>query len=433
MRNSILLAAAASAFFAPAGAFADNQTPTDKDKSDAETKAPPIIEPARTSRFYGSLEYLYWWVKPAPLSVPLVSSGTITETHHGLLGVPAVDAADSSVLYGAPHSPATGGNNSQAFPGLSGGRLTAGFYLCDDERLALEAGGFSLQRGNAGFSVRGDSDGNPVMGVPVYNSVTYDIGSRSIFPGEDSLPFSLPNSTNRARGNGVITGGIVIKNSIDFWGASFNGVFSLYRKGAWEVSGVAGVRYLDLQEDFSLVNDIEGVSGPYTGQSGVVSDNFSTKNRFYGANFGLRGKYTDGPWTIEATGLVAPGLNQEVQEVGGGFYSYNFTASYDYGPEGIFAQPANEGRTSSQRFCIVPELQFKIGYALTKCMKVTVGYDFLYMSTVIRPTDQIDRNLPKGQTFNQADPTISTESPSKKFTQTDFYAQGFSFGLEFTF
>jgi hypothetical protein len=55
------------------------------------------------------------------------------------------------------------------------------------------------------------------------------------------------------------------------------------------------------------------------------------------------------------------------------------------------------------------------------------------MSTVIRPTDQIDRNLPKGQTFNQADPTISTESPSKKFTQTDFYAQGFSFGLEFTF
>src|SRR5204862_2680347 len=125
-------------------------------------------------------------------------------------------------------------------------------------------------------SIRGGSDGNPVMGVPVYNSVSYDIGTRTIFPGEDSLPFSLPDNTNRARGNGVITGGIVIKNSLDFWGSEFNGVINLYRKGAWEVSGLAGFRYLDLQEDFSLVNDIEGVSGPYKDQAGVVSDNFST-------------------------------------------------------------------------------------------------------------------------------------------------------------
>jgi hypothetical protein len=433
MRNTILFAAAASALLAPAGAFADNQTPADKSKTDTETKAPPLIEPARSSRFYGDIEYLYWWVKPAPLAVPLVSSGTITETHHGLLGVPALDAADSSILYGAPQSPASGGNNSQAFPGLSGGRLTAGYYFDDDQKLAIEASGFALARGNAGYSVRGDSEGNPVMGIPVYNSVSYDIGTRTIFPGEDSLPFSLPNSTNRARSNGIITGGVVINNSIDFWGAGFNGVFNLYRKGPWEVSGVAGVRYLDLEEDFSMTVDIEGVSGPYEGQVGIASDNFSTKNRYYGANLGLRGKYTDGPWTVEATGLVAPGVNDEVQQVGGGFYSENFTASYASGPEGVFAQPANEGRTTSQRFCMVPELQFKVGYALTPCMKVTVGYDFLYMSTVIRPTDQIDRSLPKGQTFNQADPTISTDSPSRRFKQTDFYAQGFSFGLEINF
>src|SRR5271166_6658217 len=30
---------------------------------------------AHESRFYGGVEYLLWWVKGAPLSVPLVSTG----------------------------------------------------------------------------------------------------------------------------------------------------------------------------------------------------------------------------------------------------------------------------------------------------------------------------------------------------------------------
>src|SRR5271165_3995757 len=61
------------------------------------------------SRFYGGVEYLNWWVKNAPLSVPLVSTGPIETTHHGLLGPPAENGANSTVLYGAPHAPAQGG------------------------------------------------------------------------------------------------------------------------------------------------------------------------------------------------------------------------------------------------------------------------------------------------------------------------------------
>src|SRR5215472_14405527 len=68
-------------------------------------------------RFYGGVEYLNWWVKGAPLSVPLVSTGPIATTHHGLLGPPAENGADSTVLYGAPHAPAQGGNDLQDFSG----------------------------------------------------------------------------------------------------------------------------------------------------------------------------------------------------------------------------------------------------------------------------------------------------------------------------
>ena len=104
MRNTLLIVTAASTLLAPSVTRADNQTPADK--PDAEVKAPPVLEPALPPRFYGNVEFLYWWSKPAPLSVPLVSSGPVTATHHGLLGVPALDAEESSILYGAPHSPA---------------------------------------------------------------------------------------------------------------------------------------------------------------------------------------------------------------------------------------------------------------------------------------------------------------------------------------
>jgi hypothetical protein len=365
--------------------------------------------------------------------VPLVSSGPITATHHGLLGSPAVDASETSILYGAPYGAAQGGNNSQAFPAFSGGRLTAGFWLDEERSFAIEGSGFVLQQQNAGYQIRGGADGNPVLGIPVYNSVPYQVGSMTILPGEDSLPFSLPDDSARFRANGIITGGIDINNKLDFWGTDLSGVINFYRGANWEVSGIVGFRYLDLSESFSLTCDIEGVTGPYAGLSGTVWDNFSTRNQFYGGNFGLRGKYKDGPWSVEITGKVAPGLNHGTRTVAGAFEAYNFNAPYTSGPEGVFAQPANEGQTQSDRFCIVPELDFKIGYDLTSWMKATFGYDFLYMSSVIRPTDQIDRNLPKGQTFNQSDPTISADSPTKKYTTTDFFVHGITVGLEFTF
>ena len=410
---------------------AENETPADEPAPNSRAKH--ILESAPPGRFYGSVDYLYWWVKPAPLSVPLVSSGPITGTHHGLLGVPALDAAESSILYGAPHSPAQGGNNSQAFPAFSGARLTVGYWLDDERRVALEGSAFLLQKQSAGYETRGDSDGNPVLGIPVYNSIAYDIGGRTIFPGEDSLPFSLPNGSNRSRGDGIITGGISIQNTLQLWGSGFSGVFNLYRNDSWEISGVAGFRYLDLSEDFSLTCDIEGVSGPYEGQFGIVWDRFETRNQFYGGNLGLRARYKEGPLGVEITGLVAPGLNHQVQTISGGFTSANFSAPMDAGPEGVFAQPSNKGRYAYDEFCVVPELQFKISYALTSWLRASFGYDFMYMSNVIRPTDQIDRNLPKGQTFNQADPTVSTTSPSVLHNATDFFAQGVSFGLEFSF
>lgn len=390
--------------------------------------APPVWTPAPETRFYGGAEYLLWWVKDAPLSVPLVSTGPIATTHHGLLASP-----DTTILYGAPHYPSSGGNDTQAFQAFSGARLTLGYALDDKHRFAIEVSGFSLQQQSAGYEARGDSTGNPVLGIPVYNSVAYSIGTMTISPGEDSLPFALPDDALRSRANGIITGGVKITNKLQLWGTEAVGVISLYRKPSWELSGLVGLRYLDLYENFKITSDIEGVTGPYARQSGVVTDKFDTQNQFFGGLIGLRGRYSEGSLSVDLAARVSLGVTHQIEDIAGGFVASNFPAGTTTGPEGIFAQPANEGRTSATKFSVVPDLQIKIGYAITPRLRATIGYDFLYYGGVLRPGDQINRNTPKGQTFNQADPTISTTSPTRLFKTSDFFAHGLSFGMEFRF
>jgi hypothetical protein len=371
------------------------------------------------------VEYLLWWVKDGPLDVPLVTTGPSSQGADGAI----LSASDAVVLYGAPQTPNQGGNDTQAFPAFNGGRLTLGYSLDAEQCFRIEASGFWLENQSAGYAIR--SGGTPVLNIPVYNSVRYLPGGGALTKpskGEDGLPLAIP---------GVLSGGVTINNALQLWGADAAAVINLGRTTSWELSGLAGLRYFDLSETFSLDADITGIGvgdegKSFLGQSGMVSDRFETRNQFYGANLGLRGRFSTGPVSVEMSALVAAGLNHETQKVSGYYTAVNspFGSS---GPEGIFAQPANEGRTSSDRFAYVPEVQFKLGYAITPSLRATIGYDIIYESNVIRPGDQINRNLPKGQVFNQGLAAASSTSPTRQFNTTDFFAQGLSMGLEFTF
>ena len=70
---------------------------------------------------------------------------------------------------------------------------------------------------------------------------------------------------------------------------------------------------------------------------------------------------------------------------------------------------------------------------LATSLTLTVGYDFLYISNVVRPTDQIDRDVIKGQFFQEDPFSTSTSYPQRLDKTTDFYAQGVSVGLSARF
>jgi len=421
--------------FGPDGAQSQPSTPPPAPAATVpDSEAPEVtIPPAPAPRFYGSIEYLHWWVKGAPLAVPLLSTGPDAQPiESGFLRTP-----QATILYGSPFSPAVGGNNTQSFPGLSGSRLTLGYWLDDDQRYAIEGEGFVLQNGTATFQAHSDANGSPGMRIPVYNSVPYRAGGvgEVVPPVEDGVPVALPNE---------LVGGVSFKNSLQLWGLAANGVLNLHRDSSWELSGLAGFRYLNLSESFNLNVNLMGLANTqWAGESGWASDRFGTGNQFYGATVGLRGRYNFEPLFVEVTGRVSLGVNHETLDVSGYFQDFNtpvvtglpmVTGGLRFvtqGPNGIFAQPSNEGNSSGNRFAVVPEVGIKLGYNVSPSIQLTIGYNFLYESSVLRPTDQIDRSFSKGLPFQQ-DPA-STVGPTRLFRTTDFYAQGLTVGVEFRF
>src|SRR5262249_45816469 len=65
---------------------------------------------------------------------------------------------------------------------------------------------------------------------------------------------------------------------------------------------------------------------------------------------------------------------------------------------GIFAQPSNIGTFRVNDFAAIPEFQFQTCYSITKHWSCSFGVDVLYVSSVLRPGNQINPNLD----FNQS-------------------------------
>ena len=386
----------------------------------AVASSPVHAQAGVSTRLYGSVDYLLWWMKGAPLSVPLVSSGPAANFNGFLLN------SNTNILYGAPFSPATGGNSTQDFSGFSGGRLTLGYVLDPARGIAVEGSGFGFGGQSVGFAA---AQNLPTLGVgngirvPLFNTVPYNIGVPiDGMSTENGLPVAIP---------GVLGGHVQISNKLSLWGLEVAATYDLYRTPALTVTGLGGLQYLDLAEDFNLTDSFFGTSGPFVGQSGTVSDHFGSRNRFIGPSLGVRASTSLGPFSLTGTGKVAFGDMVQTIDISGAYNAVNFTTSS--GPEGIFAQPTNSGTRTRNAFAVAPQIQVKLGYDVTPNLRLTIGYDFLYMNNVVRPTDQIDRNVPKGQIFRQGGTTISTSSPSRLFRTTDFYAQGLTAGATFRF
>jgi hypothetical protein len=101
-------------------------------------------------------------------------------------------------------------------------------------------------------------------------------------------------------------------------------------------------------------------------------------------------------------------------------------------PGGVYALPSNIGRYSRGEFAVVPEGIFKVGLKLGDVSRFFVGYNFLYLSDLARPGDQIDRTLNPVQipSLNSGGAFTGADRPRVPFIRSDFWTQGLIIGLE---
>ncbi|MBY0527076.1 MAG: BBP7 family outer membrane beta-barrel protein [Gemmataceae bacterium] len=363
----------------------------------------------RIPHVWGGLEYLVWWIKDAPIAVPLATSGSPADTVPGALG-----QRGTTVLLG---------DSCVGFGEFSGGRINLGGWLDPGGILGVEGTGFLLEQRSKTFTAPSGSDGNPLLAIPFTSPGN---GASSVF-------VTFPDSF---MGPPAATGGVAARLTSRLWGAEGNALLGLYRTDCWSVDAIAGFRYLDLSEKLDLYA-LESANDGVANIAASTADHFGCRNQFYGGQLGLRLGFHWDALFVNTTAKVALGSTHEALDVGG---ITNFTGSWVNGgaipasmPGGIFANLSNSGRETRNAFSVVPELEVKVGYAVRPWLRGFVTYNFLYWSRVARPGDQINGNvtgMAGGVPLALWQFVPSAGQSTAIFNSSDFWAQGISLGVE---
>ena len=98
---------------------------------------------------------------------------------------------------------------------------------------------------------------------------------------------------------------------------------------------------------------------------------------------------------------------------------------------GLLALPTNIGSYHQNAFTFVPQLELKLGYDVTQNFRLTVGYDWIYWSSVARPGHQVDPAVNLSQAGGGT--LTGVPGPLFAFVTSGLWIQGVSVGGELRF
>jgi hypothetical protein len=198
-----------------------------------------------------------------------------------------------------------------------------------------------------------------------------------------------------------------------------------------------GYRYLTLQDRFGMTSTsvaTDGVPLPNGSLVTSVSDSIDTTSRFNGFDIGLRGEWHCDCWIVKATAKIAFGATDEGVDLNGQTVSLTPTGGTVSSGSGFLVRPNNQGAHSSEDFAVVPEFDLTVAWQPCDWLRVNVGYNFLYWSSVARSGGQVDLHINRlAVPFLSQSETMQEPPPSTLLRCTDFWAQGFNAGLEIRF
>ena len=369
-------------------------------------------DPGDRYQAWATAEYLMWWQKGQPTPPLIVASPGGTPTAQ--TGLPG----SSVVLY--DHTP----NYNEG-----GARFGVGTWLpCFCNNLGIEVNYFFLARQNSTSTF--DSTGDPQLSRPF-------ITSTGVIASE---PFALQNATDSAHGSATI------HDYTQLWGIDANLRYKLWRGQNCWLDFLIGYRYLNLSEGIGITEDRfnQTVFGLPDTIHTREAESWDTRNEFNGVQIGFDGEWRFADrWFLGMNAKMAMGNMYQVVNINGSTTFSNDPFGNGTQPGALLASTTNIGTHSQNRFAVAPEVGFKIGYDVTDHLRLFAGYNFLYMSSVVRPGDQIDVNVnpafrPASGTTpgfgNFQSPALAgPRVPAVLMSTTGYWAQGLTFGLMYRF
>ena len=360
-------------------------------------------------RNWVSAELLLWW--NSSTQVPALVT-TSSPQFNGIVG-----QGDTRVLLGG-----TFGDTFHV-----GGRVGAGHWFDDNQCRGVEGRLFWVAPATTTFSA--SSPPFPLLARPFFNTN----------PGVMTPNVGLGSSAEVIAGPGVATGNVIASFKSTVWGAEANYRRFLACHGCARLDLLVGYRYLDVREDLSITESFTRVPGSdltvgIPAQMGVISDRFRTENHFHGGQIGLAGSLQRGRWSLDGRSTIAFGTVFQSAEISGVQMLTFPNGTVQTAAGGLLAVPgANIGRWTQDRFAVVPEVGLNVGYQLTSHMKVFVGYNFLYLSSAVRPGDVIDPNIDAARVPNLlpggAGSPVVPVRPIAHLNTSGYFIQGINFGL----
>jgi hypothetical protein len=354
-------------------------------------------------------------------------------------------------LPGAVGAPGTtvliGGGQTINYGPASGARFTFGGWLDSCGTVGVEGSGFWLGRVSSQSSVSANSAGSPLISVPFFDVTTSM---------ESAYFISLP---------GFVTGSVVVNSTSELWGAEISGVYNLYRSDTMVADALVGFRYADLLEKLSIDTASTAVgpgvadiffAGGFVGFPTTVAttDSFQTRNQFYGGQIGARASACYDRFSLDLTGKVALGANEQTINISGStstylpgtsgptpgappFFGPPGPPAFATAPGGLLALPSNSGHFTETKFSVIPEIELRLKARVWRNLSAFVGYDFMYWSEVVRPGDQIQHAINPLQSPSNPNlvyaPGTPPALPTVPFHESSFWAQGLTFGVEFKY
>ena len=397
-------------------------------------------------------DYLLWWTRGS--RVPALVTTSTNQEDDGILG-----RETTEILYG---------NSRETSDARSAPRISMGYWFDCCKTRGIQIDYFNLGQYNNNFDRY--SDGETLLARPFYSTVAF----------QDPIYGYVPEGQWRelVAKQGIVDGRSRVDADDYFqsWGVlgrwnlccrqkcdcgdglccgpdeccdygcdarhrgSLRYLFQNLKKPSgpttYRVDFIAGYRNYRLDDNIAIIENLTAQNiSPYIpeGTTFDVEDSFRTMNEFHGGELGLITNVRRGRWSLELLAKMALGNNSSTVSINGSTdidRPGDEPVHYD---EGLLALDTNSGRYHHDNFIVIPQFGIELGYDLTCCLRAYCGYNFIYWAQVARAAEQIDTDVnvsyvPGGGVTPRGEP-----APTFTYRDSDFWAQGLNFGLEWNF